>query len=384
MNAIVAQVVRRGDCFCNRSSLPRTAVAGVSPAPFDPLQSLIDAAHAQGIQVHAWIITTGIWQGPSVPTDPTHAFNQHGPSTTGAANWIDYRSDGASNLTDEYFIDPGNPDAAAYIVNMATSIARNYNVDGINLDRIRYPDGNFGTNVPSWGYNPTALARFQAPPAARPSVEHGRRCGRSGAAIRSRTSCARSTSRPTPSGRPSGSAPTRSPTAPDRRARRVGEHPHLRGGAPGLGRLAARGHPRPQHRDELQARRRCDAAHVVRAVVRLHEGLPVPAAERDRLGDVPERSPSRRSARSARPSRPAPPARRRPGGTGTRTARPTRLRTPGRGRARPRAPSSSTRSRSRIAMIRSHRRSSRRRSQRRRCRGRTSHRVGSCAGSRPT
>ena len=162
MNAIVAQVVRRGDCFCNRSSLPRTAVAGVSPAPFDPLQSLIDAAHARGIQVHAWIITTGIWQGPSVPTDPTHAFNQHGPSTTGAANWIDYRSDGASNLNDEYFIDPGNPDAAAYIVNMATSIARNYNVDGINLDRIRYPDGNFGTNVPSWGYNPTALSRFQA------------------------------------------------------------------------------------------------------------------------------------------------------------------------------------------------------------------------------
>jgi len=162
MNAIVAQVVRRGDCFCNRSSLPRTAVAGVAPAPFDPLQSLIDAAHAQGIQVHAWIITTGIWQGPSTPADPSHAYNQHGPATTGAANWIDYRSDGASNLTNEYFIDPGHPDAAAYIVNMATSIARSYNVDGINLDRIRYPDGNFGTNVPSWGYNPTALARFGA------------------------------------------------------------------------------------------------------------------------------------------------------------------------------------------------------------------------------
>src|SRR5258707_320044 len=162
MNAIVAQVVRRGDCFCNRSSLPRTTVAGVSPAPFDPLQSLIDAAHAQGIQVHAWIITTGIWQGPALPTDPAHAFNQHGPSTTGTANWIDYRSDGASNLTNEYFLDPGHPDAAAYIVQMATSIAASYDVDGINLDRIRYPDGNFGTNVPSWGYNPTSIARFQA------------------------------------------------------------------------------------------------------------------------------------------------------------------------------------------------------------------------------
>lgn len=162
LNAIVAQVVRRGDCFCNRSSLPRTSVAGVAPAPFDPLQSLIDAAHAQGIQVHAWIITTGVWQGPAMPPDPAHAFNQHGPSATGANNWIDYRSDGASNLIDEYFIDPGHPDAAAYIVNMATSIARNYNVDGINLDRIRYPDGNLATNLPSWGYNATAIARFQA------------------------------------------------------------------------------------------------------------------------------------------------------------------------------------------------------------------------------
>ena len=161
MNAIVAQVVRRGDCLCNRSSLPRTAIAGVAPAPFDPLQSLIDAAHAQGIQVHAWIITTGVWQGPSTPGDPAHAYNQHGPATTGAANWIDYRSDGAANLTNEYFIDPGHPDAAAYIVNMATSIARSYNVDGINLDRIRYPDGNLAS-LPSWGYNPIAIARFQA------------------------------------------------------------------------------------------------------------------------------------------------------------------------------------------------------------------------------
>ena len=162
MNAIIAQVVRRGDCFCNRSSLPRTAVAGVSPAPFDPLQALIDTAHAQGIQVHAWIITTGVWQGPAAPADPAHAFNQHGPGTSGANNWIDYRSDGADRLVNEYFIDPGHPDAAAYIVQMATSIAANYNVDGINLDRIRYPDGNLGPNLPSWGYNPTAVARFQA------------------------------------------------------------------------------------------------------------------------------------------------------------------------------------------------------------------------------
>ena len=59
------------------------------------------------------------------------------------------------------YLDPGHPDAAQWIVNTALSIVANYAVDGINLDRIRYPDGNFATNVPSWGYNPVAISRFQ-------------------------------------------------------------------------------------------------------------------------------------------------------------------------------------------------------------------------------
>jgi hypothetical protein len=72
------------------------------------------------------------------------------------------RSDGLSKLTDDWMLDPGHPDAAAWVANAATSVVRNYNVDGINLDRIRYPDGNLGSLVPSWGYNPTAVARFRA------------------------------------------------------------------------------------------------------------------------------------------------------------------------------------------------------------------------------
>src|SRR3954468_15952458 len=160
-NAIVAQVVRRGDCFCNRAALARTEQAGVDAAPFDPLQTLIDKAHAQGIQVHAWVIATAIWRGDVRPADPTHVFNQHGSGASGDANWLMKRSDGLQQVNTDWLIDPGHPDAAQWIVDMATSIVRNYQVDGINLDRIRYPDNNLGTNVPSWGYNPTAVARFQ-------------------------------------------------------------------------------------------------------------------------------------------------------------------------------------------------------------------------------
>ena len=164
LNAIVAQVVRRGDCWCNSALAPRTEQAGVDPAPFDPLQTLIDKAHANGVQVIAWVITTAVWRGTTPPANPNHVFNLHGPSTSGAANWIQTRSDGVQQYPagGDWMIDPGHPDAAQWIVDDALSIIRGYNVDGINLDRIRYPDGNFGTNVPSWGYNPTSIARFQA------------------------------------------------------------------------------------------------------------------------------------------------------------------------------------------------------------------------------
>ncbi len=164
MNAIVAQVGRRGDCFCNNAMMPRTQ-ANIAPYPFDPLQSLIDKAHAEGIEVHAWVIATAIWNSLTPPLDPNHVFNTHGPLATGYDNWIMLRSDGANRGGADYYLDPGHPDAADYIVKMYTSLVANYDIDGINFDRIRYPDYNLvisGTVVPSWGYNPVAVSRFQA------------------------------------------------------------------------------------------------------------------------------------------------------------------------------------------------------------------------------
>ena len=75
----------------NHSVAPRTD-ALTAPLPFDPLASLITKAHAQGVQVHAWIIATGMWKGSTPPRDPQHIFNLHGPTSSGAANWIDMRN----------------------------------------------------------------------------------------------------------------------------------------------------------------------------------------------------------------------------------------------------------------------------------------------------
>jgi uncharacterized lipoprotein YddW (UPF0748 family) len=160
-NALVVQVGRRGDCFCNNAIMPRTQ-ANIAPYPYDPLQTLIDKAHAEDIEVHAWVIATAIWNSGVAPLDPTHVYNTHGPSKTGYDNWVMTRYDG-SRPGDTY-LDPGHPEAADYIVSMFTSVVANYDIDGINFDRIRYPDGQLGTypGANSWGYNPVALERFEA------------------------------------------------------------------------------------------------------------------------------------------------------------------------------------------------------------------------------
>lgn len=161
MNAIFAEVVRRGDCLCNKASVPRME-GPIAPRPFDPLETLIEKAHAQGIQVHAWMMVQALWMGPALPTDPAHPFLLHGPTAGGRNDWVNRRADGIDHVDNSYYLDLGHPDAAAYVVDLVRSIVAGYDVDGINLDGIRYPDDNLGTNVPSWGYNATALARFRA------------------------------------------------------------------------------------------------------------------------------------------------------------------------------------------------------------------------------
>jgi uncharacterized lipoprotein YddW (UPF0748 family) len=167
VNALVVQVGRRGDCFCNRASMPRTQAA-IDPLPYDPLDTLVAKAHMAGIEVHAWIITTAMWNSSVAPRDGSHAFNTHGPTATGYDNWLGVRYDGAlresASPSANWFFDPGHPDAADYMAEMYLSVARSYDIDGLNFDRVRYPDLPLASwpDDNAWGYNAVALDRFHA------------------------------------------------------------------------------------------------------------------------------------------------------------------------------------------------------------------------------
>ncbi|MEG4496571.1 family 10 glycosylhydrolase [Microcoleus sp. F10-C6] len=145
-NAIVAQVRRRGDAFYTSAIEPRTLDPNVPPG-FDPLQDLIDKAHAAGIEVHAWMVTLPVVSGAKLPAG--HVWQQHGPSAPGNDNWAMLTYGGES----PGFLDPGHPDAVDYTVSVYLDLLTRYDVDGVQLDYVRY-------GGPTWGYNPTAIARF--------------------------------------------------------------------------------------------------------------------------------------------------------------------------------------------------------------------------------
>jgi uncharacterized lipoprotein YddW (UPF0748 family) len=160
INALLVQMRSRGDAFYSKSLEPRAEDPSLT-AGFDPLAYLIERAHADQprIEVQAWVTTTTIWGSQTrLPADPRHAFNLHGPSAVGQADWLSRREDGTT-WSRGYFLDPGHPDAAKYTTDVLLNLVREYDIDGLHLDYIRYPERADGQ---SWGYNETNIARFNA------------------------------------------------------------------------------------------------------------------------------------------------------------------------------------------------------------------------------
>lgn len=161
INTLYVQVRRRGDAYYNKSFEPRTEDPKL-PAEFDALQYLIDKAHANHLEVHAWLNTLVAWKDPAPPKAKNHIYNLHGPAATGRDNWIAYyrKYDEKTNkwskeLYPSLFLDPGHPDAVDYTADVYLNVVKNYDVDGIHLDYSRY-DGT------GWGFNATNVARYNA------------------------------------------------------------------------------------------------------------------------------------------------------------------------------------------------------------------------------
>ncbi|MDH7481197.1 MAG: family 10 glycosylhydrolase [Armatimonadota bacterium] len=142
-NAVIVEMEKAGDAYHPSSYFPWAADANPS---YDALADIINKAHAQNIEVHAWYCVYRIWTQTVPPPQPNHVYNLH-------PEWLSETSTGVKLSGTSSYLDPGVPAVQDWLVNAYLEVVQNYDIDGITFDRIRYP----GTD---WGYNPIAVERF--------------------------------------------------------------------------------------------------------------------------------------------------------------------------------------------------------------------------------
>jgi uncharacterized lipoprotein YddW (UPF0748 family) len=131
LNAVILHVRLASDAFYPTKYAPWSPLlsgqSGVGPSPsYDPLAFAVSAAHARGLQLHAWFNPFRAIL-PGVPGKPasTHVTRQH-------PDWI-------VKYGKQTWIDPGNPAARKYVLETILDVARRYDVDGIHIDDYFYP-----------------------------------------------------------------------------------------------------------------------------------------------------------------------------------------------------------------------------------------------------
>ena len=137
MNAVCMQVRSLCDATYKSSYEPwasiLTGTRGKDPG-YDPLAYAVEEAHKRGLELHVWVNPFRVTSGGTISTDDLVWKN--------AGEWIIKYDNGSF---DGQIIDPGFPDARAYVIKVLMEIVNNYDVDGIVMDDYFYPYGGTTT-----------------------------------------------------------------------------------------------------------------------------------------------------------------------------------------------------------------------------------------------
>ncbi len=102
---------------------------------FDVLQAYIDACHSRGMQLHSWVESFFVgmqWEDGGGPVIRAHK------------DWLLTDKEG-NNWEDTmygkmYFLNPARPECREWIVGLYEILCTNYDIDGLQLDYVRYPE----------------------------------------------------------------------------------------------------------------------------------------------------------------------------------------------------------------------------------------------------
>ena len=169
-NTLFVQVRGRGDALYRSLLEPRPEFLSDRPG-FDPLQLVIEEAHARGLAVHAWVNAYLVWSAADPPHDPSHLVNAHPewlavPRSLGRQLYdrdprdpqyvqqlIDYGA--AVDVVEGLYTSPSHPGVQERLQRVWVDLATGYELDGIHHDFIRFATSAFD-------YSRSTLEQFQA------------------------------------------------------------------------------------------------------------------------------------------------------------------------------------------------------------------------------
>lgn len=127
MNTVLLQTRIRGTVIYPSAYEPwdgcMSGIPGTSPG-YDPLAYAIEECHKRGMECHAWIVCVPVGR----------------PNGTGPKSMKKKHPELLMKIGDEMFMRPEKQGTATYMASICREITRNYDIDGIHLDYIRYPE----------------------------------------------------------------------------------------------------------------------------------------------------------------------------------------------------------------------------------------------------
>lgn len=131
LNAVFLQIRPAADAFYDSKIEPwsefLSGEMGRAPAPFyDPLAFAIEAAHARGLELHAWFNPyRARFAGAKTPLSPDHIGRT--------------RPDLVKSYGKLLWLDPGEAEVQELTTRVVLDVVRRYDIDGVHFDDYFYP-----------------------------------------------------------------------------------------------------------------------------------------------------------------------------------------------------------------------------------------------------
>lgn len=132
---------------------------------YDPLSCWVRGAHKRNMKLHIWF--QSFYIGNKLPQEDAYNILAVRPMWGNRTKAKSEQSEPVAHISEHrgYFIDPANPEVVDFLTKLILEICAKYDIDGVNLDYVRYPlsakASSSNYEASNWGYTPYAREEFK-------------------------------------------------------------------------------------------------------------------------------------------------------------------------------------------------------------------------------